>query len=170
MKNILLSTFLFLSIHTFGQTMNKIIIEKENKPVLIGRCNVKGLNKIPEFAEAITIQYLYYEPDTLVLKSLKPLLKDVKIILVMGTWCDDSKLHVPHFLKIMDKLAYKTNKLNIICVNHEKKTAGKEIEGLNIIRVPTFIFYRAGKEIGRITESPQKNLETDMFNMLSQQK
>lgn len=156
--------------HTFGQTRNKIIIEKENKSVLIGRCDLKGLNKIPEFAEAITIQYLYYEPDTLVLKSLKPLLKDVKITLVMGTWCDDSKLHVPHFLKIIDKLNYKTTKVKMICVNHQKKTEGKEIDRLNIIRIPTFIFYRNGKELGRITENPKKDLETDILNILSQHK
>ena len=42
-----------------------------------------------------------------------------------------------------------------------------ETEGLNIEKVPTFIFYKNGIEIGRIIESPEKSIEKDFLKILN---
>jgi hypothetical protein len=40
-------------------------------------------------------------------------------------------------------------------------------DGFDITNVPTFIFYRNGKEINRIVESPVISLEKDMLSILA---
>jgi tetratricopeptide (TPR) repeat protein len=47
-----------------------------------------------------------------------------------------------------------------------KQSPGGEEEGLNIHRVPTFIFYKDGIEVNRIVEQPVATLEHDMYMIL----
>jgi hypothetical protein len=42
-----------------------------------------------------------------------------------------------------------------------------DFASLNIVRVPTFIFYKNNSEAGRIIEVPKTSLEQDMVNILS---
>ena len=55
----------------------------------------------------------------------------------------------------------------MVTVNREKKTPDNLQEGYNIIRVPTFIFFRKGKEIGRFVEYPRVSVEADMLKIVS---
>lgn len=95
-------------------------------------------------------------------------LKDVEVEIYFGTWCSDSKRNVPHFIKMWDCLGLNRNQLKLIAVyDNTEKTKNKtsptnEQEGKNIFRVPTFIFYQDGKEIGRIVEDPVNSLEIDL--------
>jgi len=43
----------------------------------------------------------------------------------------------------------------------KKHALGREDKKFKIERIPTFIFLRNGKEIGRIIETPVKSLEED---------
>ena len=85
----------------------------------------------------------------------------------MATWCGDSKREVPRFYKILDALNFSEKKMQVISVDRNKKAEGFDLTSMNITRVPTFIFYKENKEIGRITERPTKSLEEDMFAILS---
>ena len=49
----------------------------------------------------------------------------------------------------MEAYRFDQNKFQLVCVDRTKKTPDNLQEGLNIIRVPTFIFYRNEVEIGR---------------------
>jgi len=81
----------------------------------------------------------------------------------MGTWCPDSRKEVPRFYKILDSLKFPESQLKLITVNRMKKGIAQETDGLNIQRVPTFIFYKDGKEVGRIIEHPSfDRLEDDV--------
>ena len=87
----------------------------------------------------------------------------------MGTWCGDSKRETPRFYKIMEDanfVFYKNFKL--VTVNRKKKTPDNLQEGLNILRVPTFIFYKNGKEIGRYVEYPRETMEKDILKIVTQ--
>jgi hypothetical protein len=101
------------------------------------------------------------------MKQLAGKLKDIKITVVMATWCGDSKEWVPRFYKITDELNYNYQKLTLICVDRTKKAPGTIVETLNIERVPTFIFYRKKTEIGRIIEVPADLLEKEILKILS---
>ena len=84
----------------------------------------------------------------------------------MGTWCGDSKKWVPSFLKAWDQLGLDRKKLSYTALydtdERYKQGPNGEEKGLQIHRVPTFIFKRDGKEIARIVETPQNDLLTDI--------
>lgn len=85
----------------------------------------------------------------------------------MGTWCGDSKRETPRFYKVLEAAEFDLKNLEMITVNRGKKTPDNLERGFNIFRVPTFIFYKNGKEIGRYVEYPRKSLEKDMLDILT---
>ncbi len=90
---------------------------------------------------------------------------DVKIFL--ATWCSDSRREVPRFLKIikeaglMDKLS-----MELFAVDRKLKLESGLAETYEIKRVPTFIFFKNGNEIGRIVESPEALLLEQDINVI----
>ena len=85
----------------------------------------------------------------------------------MGTWCGDSKREVPRFYKILDETNFDQDDFELITVNRRKKTPDNLQEGYNIIRVPTFIFYKDGEEVGRYVEYPRETLEKDILKIVT---
>ena len=112
-------------------------------------------------------EYKMYDVDSTDVEELKAKLENVDIKIVMGTWCSDSRTEVPHFYKILDSINYPKDKVTLINVNRDKLGLENEVEELNINFVPTFIFYKAGEELGRIVEMPYETLEKDMLEILS---
>ena len=51
-------------------------------------------------------------------------------------------------------------------MDRNKSSSGTEIQSLNIELVPTFIFYKNENEIGRIIETPEISIESDMLKIL----
>jgi hypothetical protein len=152
----------------FAQLLNqKVTDEKKHIEILIGRCNREGFATC-KFDSAYKAGYSAYYPDQAVLNQINPKLGEITIILVMGTWCGDSKVQVPHFYKILDQLKFDINRLTLLCVDRSKTAPDIDITKLKIQLVPTFIFYRREKEIGRIIESPEESLEKDMLRIVSE--
>lgn len=152
-----------------AQELNKTIQDPvKAKPVLLNICTRDGLMRIEEFKTMYDGVYDNYKPDSLTLIKLKKLTKHTNIIIVMGTWCGDSKLQVPHFYKVLDGIGFDTNKsTKIICVDGNKKAENGLIDHLDIQHIPTFIiFNKKGKELGRIIESPKITLEKDLLAIL----
>ena len=169
MKKIVLVLILLFSGTLFAQEINKIMVDPDLKSdILIGRCNREGLN-LPPFSSFFNEFYAKYSPDENIVKQLKKKTGDLKILVVMGTWCDDSREQVPAFFKVLDGLKFSDSKVEIISVNRKKTGGDVDVSGLNIERVPTFIFYRNDREIGRIIEKPSSTLEKSMLLILSQE-
>lgn len=100
--------------------------------------------------------------------TLKPLLRDVKLITFMGTWCGDSQREVPAMFNILDRAKPANFTHEMHAVNDMKDSKYGETEDMNVVYVPTFIFMKNGREIGRIVESPAGNsLQQDMIDILS---
>lgn len=59
--------------------------------------------------------------------------------------------------------------LELITVTKSKDTPEGFEKDLDIMQVPTFIFYKDGKEIGRYVEFARKTLEKDMLAIVSEQ-
>jgi thiol-disulfide isomerase/thioredoxin len=145
----------------------KIIKDDESgMPMLIGLCTREAF-KDTNFYWWWMSEYDLYKVDSTRLSEIKAALKNVDIKIIMGTWCSDSRREVPRLFKIFDALNYPSNKVEIICVNEDKKTGGNELERLKIELVPTIIFYKGGNELGRIVEAPEDTLEKDMLKILS---
>lgn len=164
---IVLGTLLVISSFSmFSQTKNVMIMdEKINKKVLIGYCDRSGLEE-GVFGTYFTSQYELYEPKEGTIKKLTEVINKVKITVVFGTWCSDSKLQMGRFYKILDETGYKEKNLTVIGVNRDKNALSVNIENLDVELVPTFIVYQNDKELGRIVESPKKSLEDDLWKIV----
>jgi thiol-disulfide isomerase/thioredoxin len=108
-----------------------------------------------------------YQADKQVIEKLSALKGKFKVVIFFGTWCGDSKREVPHFYKIVKEAALNDNlNIDLWAVDRKKHLQNSLPQDNNIEYVPTFIFYKNGKEIGRIIESPDNTLEQDMLDIL----
>jgi thiol-disulfide isomerase/thioredoxin len=149
-----------------GCAQNKLSIdEKSKKPMLMGTCSRADFADT-SFAWWFNANYDMYEPDSALVASFATLFNYVRIKIVLGTWCSDSKTQVPRFLKILDKGRCPAERYEIICVNRKKEGLADEAKGLDIQLVPTFIIYQDTYEIGRIIETPKETLEKDLNKIL----
>lgn len=146
--------------------LNREILDTNiNQQVLFGLCDRSGLENSAVFSEYFKNEYSTYQADE-ILKQVNPALwSQLKVVIVLGTWCDDSRREVPRFFKALDINNIKPSEMEIICVDRKKKADGLT-QNLGVTYVPVFIFYLNGVEIGRIVESPMETLEKDMFNLL----
>jgi hypothetical protein len=132
---------------------------------LVGKCNRLELQN-DDLDNNFFEEYRSYNPDTEVLEDIKNKIYNCSVTIVLGTWCHDSQIQVPRFIKILDVLDYNTNYIKLICVDKNKKAGNSDITALEIDKVPTFIFYKKNKEVGRIVETPVNTLELDTYYIL----
>jgi thiol-disulfide isomerase/thioredoxin len=113
-------------------------------------------------------EYEEYQINSNVVNQLLDISKDnVKIKIVMGTWCPDSRREVPRMIRILDIWKFPMTQVSFIGVDKTKHTSVSEYESLKIERVPTFIIYKNNVEAGRIIETPLTSLEQDLVNILT---
>lgn len=117
-----------------------------------------------EFGTLFEQGYNTYLPDETTLQKID--LEDVRITVVLGLWCEDSQREVPRFLKMAEHAAMRKVNTEYHVVNREKFCPEPAIQELKAPYVPTFIFYKNGREMGRIIEHPEKTLEEDMLRIL----
>jgi thiol-disulfide isomerase/thioredoxin len=161
--------FTLLCYHlNFSQSLNKEITDQGN-PFLLGKIDKEGLTST-NYNTWFTKEYDGYQPNQEIVQKKSNDLKDYTITLFMGTWCGDSKREVPRLYKILEASNYPMELLTAIAVSRKpemyKQSPDHEEKGLNIHRVPTFIFYKNGVEVNRIVESPVISLEEDIQSIL----
>lgn len=161
--------FFLIAISSFlsCKTQQDITVVKNKQEDLIGFINRTSFQK-DAYNVWFTKNYDSYTPDTLTISSLKENLKGITIKGFMGTWCGDSKREVPHFYKILDIANFNFKNLELIAVDKNKKTPDNLQQEYNIIRVPTFIFFKDEKEIGRYVEYARESLEADILTIISE--
>lgn len=103
-------------------------------------------------------------------KKVKKSLAKYDITIYMGTWCGDSRKEVPRMIKSLQALDYDMSRLKIQALNQYKQAKDRKELGLNIHRVPTIIFFKNGKEKGRIVEHPINSIEQDINQLLTTNK
>ncbi|TAI48147.1 thioredoxin family protein [Flagellimonas allohymeniacidonis] len=169
MKPFLIITLLLSFCLGNAQKFNQEIELENGKKFLIGKINLEGLS-----AEPYNIWFQSgekaYAIDEALVKKLEEPLSDYHIKLFLGTWCGDSKREVPRLVKILKAANFPMENLDIVALDrrkeHYKKSPTGEERGLNIIKVPTIIFMKQGKETNRIVESPIESLEEDIAQIV----
>lgn len=164
---------LFLLTQTlFAQEINQTVTYGKGKLMLLGKTNKKAFEH-KDF-EWYQKNYDAYITNNNVIKELKAPLKDYKIKVFYGSWCGDSKRELPRFYKVLDKAKVDFNNIEAIAVDRKpeayKTSPNGEEKGLNIHRVPTFIFYKGDKEVARIVEYPKQDFERDMLAIVKGEK
>jgi len=135
--------------------------------MLIGVINEEGLQN-EEFIDWYQENYNDHILDTVMIKLIKPKLNELRIIVFMGTWCSDSQREVAALYKVLKKAEFDMNQLEVIALSQEKETPNHLEKGFNIEYVPTIIFYKNDKEMGRYVEFAQDTLEKDILAILNQ--
>lgn len=109
-----------------------------------------------------------YRPDKSLLEIIREKVNTpLKVDVYLGVWCLDSQRYVPAFFKIVKELGLNNLSINFYNVGKKaNKNVKYYVEKLKVERIPTFIFYRDGKEIGRIVEDPQKTLVEDFLEII----
>ncbi|MEE9407572.1 MAG: thioredoxin family protein [Polaribacter sp.] len=161
--------FLFIfaiSLSACGSAQQEITAKKNEAGDLVGFANKESFNQAP-YTTWFTQKYDAFKVDETTIAAIKENLKGVKVKGFMGTWCGDSKRETPQFYKILDEAGFKLKNFDLVTVNRSKKTPDNLQEGYNVIRVPTFIFYRDGKEIGRYVERPRESIQKDILKIVS---
>lgn len=106
-----------------------------------------------------------YHPDTEVVASLKSAMKNCTVVMVLGTWCDDSRQLLPKFCKVLEAAEFPMENVTLIGVNRKKETSTGVEKPYRVVRVPTIILFRGGKELGRIEESVENSAELDLLEL-----
>ena len=123
----------------------------------------KILAASPEWQE----KYDGFEVGTDIVEALKAKTGgNMKIDVYLGLWCSDSRNNVPPFIKIMDRLGTGAAVRYFSVPRKANNEVKYFIESLKVERVPTFIFYRDGKEIGRIVENPKPSLIEEFMDIV----
>jgi thiol-disulfide isomerase/thioredoxin len=158
--------WIFQDLITFNDS--KIIENSESEEYtdIIGLFDRKELSNNPH-SEWFNQNYSDYNLDQETLDKLKPLFKDIEITVFMGTWCSDSRKEIPVFYKLIDKLNFSEESIELIGMTLEKTTPDSLEFNQNLINVPTFIFKKDGKEINRIVEFPLETIEKDILEILT---
>jgi|TARA_R110002110_G_scaffold64434_10_gene178056 thiol-disulfide isomerase/thioredoxin len=171
MKTLLLLTLSFTLIlcTAHAQPFNKEVTIEGKNPILLGKIN-KEILSTNTYVDWFLKNYDAYQPESTYITILKEKLPEYTITAFFGSWCGDSKEQLPPFYKILDEAKFPLERLTVVGVSRErdayKQSPGGEEEGLNIHRVPTFIFYKDGIEVNRIVEQPIATLEHDMSMLL----
>ena len=173
MRTYLLALVCALACHVgFAQTLNKSFTDSKGRTKLLGQATYKRLKQKP-FKEWFVPNEKAYEVSEDTVKLLEELIQTASadsITIFMGTWCGDSKREVPKFTKLLKQAGFRFEKMKIVCVDNQfsmyKQSPDGEEMGQNIHRVPTILFHKAAKEIGRIVETPVESMSADVLKIL----
>lgn len=136
-----------------------------NEPMLIGTIDQTELfREFPVFKK----NYDSYIPKDSVIQSMKRCSDKIHIEIFLGTWCGDSKRNAAYFLKTLDLAGRPNITYTMIALDRSKKDSEQRTSKHSIRRVPTMVFLKNEKEIGRITEYPERSVEEDMLSILGQ--
>jgi thiol-disulfide isomerase/thioredoxin len=111
-------------------------------------------------------EYNNYVPNQLIINIIKPLKNEIKVLVIAGSWCGDTQRELPRFFKITNEIGIPNNQIEMMMVDENKKTPAFNISVIQVTNIPTFIFFKDGKELGRIIEKPQTTLENDLAKLL----
>ena len=97
----LIILFVFSFNMAFSQMKNATVKDPKlnNQEILIGYCDLKGLTA-GVYGVYFESQYELYSPAEKYIEKMRPVINNVDIVIVFGSWCSDSKIQVPRFYKV----------------------------------------------------------------------
>ena len=107
-----------------------------------------------------------YDPDRDLLQRIGDDIKETEIKVISGNWCPDCRIQVPRFFSVILALNHGDFGLEIIEVDRNKMDGNKMAEMMSVLAIPTIIFFRNGKELGRIIERPKCRMQDDILEIL----
>lgn len=165
MNRLVFLIVMMMSLNTFAQSKYETSKDAENGSLVFkGEIGFNDLGNETSFEWFKN--YSSYKPDTAAIAFLKQNLKDHELVVVMGTWCEDSHNLIPKLYQVLKLSNYPMDKLQLVGVDRSKDALNGEKGKYNIERVPTIILLNNETELGRITESVQESVEQDIIKLI----
>lgn len=142
------------------------IFKNNSSKVLNGRASQATFTHNKQF-DWFDNEYNAYKVNNELINQLKPLKNDLKVLIVAGSWCGDTQRELPRFFKIANEVGIPHQNIELIMVDESKVSSAINVSVLQVSNIPTFIFFKDGKEQGRIVEKPKNTLEEDLCNLLN---
>ena len=120
------------------------------------------LERVPAWQDLIAA----YQPKPEALDKLRGLSREVRVEVYFGSWCSDSMAHVSAFFKVLDLADTPLLQPVYFGVPEAKDKRAPYVEGKDIRKLPTFIIFVDGREVGRIVETPKRTVEEDLVRIL----
>jgi thiol-disulfide isomerase/thioredoxin len=173
MKHLLAAIFLIACVFSFspsiaqkGQSDFEILKGKNDSDIVYrGALTFEDIIHVPafHFEEAAA----EYKPKARAIKALSETLGNYELLVFLGTWCPDSHHMIPELFKVLKSISYPVEKVLLHGLDREKLDKKSMPANYNITFVPTIIVLKDGKEIGRITEVPDKSVEQDLVKIIN---
>ncbi len=154
--------FLFLSLSTAQ-------IQKQKDPetgmeVWVGKIKLSDLEDLQGYENLMIEEDFKGKPEQL--EQLLKGLEGVSIKAFVGTWCDDSQYYFPLLIQLLRQAAFPVKQIEIYGLDKNKKYLDGTTPSDEVKLVPTLIFYRDNKEIGRFVETPKKGILEDLLKIV----
>lgn len=108
------------------------------------------------------------EPDLEATERLAQEIVGAEVRVYLGTWCDDTRRELGRLWWALDSLGLsEMPELVYLAVARGLSEPADELAGVDLIRVPTFVVRRDGKELGRIVEESPNGIEIDLLALLT---
>ncbi len=107
-----------------------------------------------------------YQPDSTSIQYLSSVTDSISIITVLGTWCKDSRKHIPSLFKTLRLTDNPMLHAEYIGVDYFKKDPSNAYNTYNLKANPTILVFKSSVEIGRITEEPAQSIEKDLAKII----
>ncbi len=108
-----------------------------------------------------------YNADAAALSAIRERARGLEVLVFVATWCPDSRREIPRFFKIIDQAGLGEVALTLIGLDLGKRDAEGLAAQWGIQAVPTFVFVRNGRELGRVVERATGTLEGDVARILA---
>lgn len=167
MKGFFLAFALLFSMTGSAQSSFDISTDEQNGSIVYkGAVSFDDLAKEPTFSWLAKSEHYVPRNDGAV-QLLREQLRNYDIVVLMGTWCEDSQILIPQLYKLLQLVDYPMSKYTMYGVDRAKTSKNGEQTTYNVDRVPTIILSIKGKEVGRITETVSVSLVEDLANMIT---
>jgi len=121
------------------------------------------LDQFPEWGDA----HDEAEINEKIVDDLRQIEIPLTIQCFLGTWCSDSYMGVPPFMKAVQQSQNPNIEIELIALDRRRDDPDHLGPQNGIELVPTFIVKRDGVELFRMIEFPQRTFAEDMINELS---
>ena len=169
MKSLLLLAAIILTVSAHAQKPYAISTDQETgAQVFKGPITLNDLNGEASF-KWMKKGVDSYAPDQNAIVYLTKVLPKYSLVVLMGTWCDDSQNLIPKLAKVLQATKFPMNHLLMWGVDRNKETGGIEKKLYEVKKVPTIIVYKDTKEVGRIVESVNRSVEVDLSQIVQKE-
>jgi len=143
----------------------QVSVEPRGQKIITGRFSSSLLEADSSF-DWYAKNFASFTPDSASVVFLSSAAKDIRFIVIGGTWCGDTKRELPKFFKTASLAHIPEANIELYGVDRSKRNREGVTEKYHVTNVPTFILLSDGKEIGRIVEHSEGGIEFDLVYLL----